>query len=78
MLKEFYAKAAEATALVQLNAEPEIFDSAYKGMGSENGGVVGMLEVIGNCLQKGPTCVMTLLGLYEETSGKLGKPDFEV
>merc|ERR1711865_886560 len=46
VLKEFYAKAAEATALVQLKAEPEIFDSAYKGMGSENGGVVGMLEVI--------------------------------
>merc|ERR1719473_2626924 len=46
VLKEFYAKAAEATALVEVNAEPEIFDSAYKGMGSENGGVVGMLEVI--------------------------------
>merc|ERR1711865_1103080 len=25
---------------------PEIFDSEYKGMQSENGGVVGMLEVI--------------------------------
>jgi len=46
VLKEFYAKAAEATAFVQLKADPEIFDSAYKGMGSENGGVVGMLEVI--------------------------------
>merc|ERR1719230_474752 len=44
VLKEFYAKAAEATALLQ--AEPEIFDSPYKGMQSENGGVVGMLEVI--------------------------------
>merc|ERR1712178_98054 len=33
----------EATAFVQ---EPEIFDSPYKGMQSENGGVVGMLEVI--------------------------------
>jgi prefoldin subunit 5 len=43
VLKEFYAKAAEATAFVQ---EPEIFDSPYKGMQSENGGVVGMLEVI--------------------------------
>jgi tetratricopeptide (TPR) repeat protein len=43
VLKEFYAKAAEATALVQA---PEIFDSPYKGMGSESGGVVGMLEVI--------------------------------
>merc|ERR1712232_331718 len=43
VLKEFYAKAGEATALLQ---EPEIFDSPYKGMQSENGGVVGMLEVI--------------------------------
>merc|ERR1719298_156190 len=46
VLKEFYAKAAEATAFVQKKAEPEIFDSPYKGMGGESGGVVGMLEVI--------------------------------
>merc|ERR1719189_2273114 len=45
VLREFYAKAGEATALVQQPA-PEIFDSPYKGMQSENGGVVGMLEVI--------------------------------
>jgi len=45
VLKEFYAKAGEATAFVQ-KAEPEIFDSPYKGMGAEGGGVVGMLEVI--------------------------------
>merc|ERR1719510_1338874 len=45
VLKEFYAKAGEATAFVQQPA-PEIFDSPYKGMQSENGGVVGMLEVI--------------------------------
>ena len=38
VLKEFYAKAAEATALVQ---QPEIFDSPYKGMQSENGLWVG-------------------------------------
>merc|ERR1711865_399956 len=44
VLKEFYAKAGEATAFVQ--AEPEIFDKPYKGMGAESGGVVGMLEVI--------------------------------
>jgi prefoldin subunit 5 len=44
VLKEFYAKAGEATALLQ--AEPEIFDEPYKGMGAESGGVVGMLEVI--------------------------------
>jgi len=43
VLKEFYAKAGDATALLQ---QPEIFDSPYKGMQSENGGVVGMLEVI--------------------------------
>merc|ERR1712014_565278 len=47
VLKEFYAKAAEATALLQQQPEaPEIFDSPYKGMQSENGGVIGMLEVI--------------------------------
>jgi len=45
VLKEFYAKAAEATSLVQ-KKQPEIFDSPYKGMGAESGGVVGMLEVI--------------------------------
>jgi len=37
VLREFYAKAAEATALMQ---EP------YQGMGGESGGVIGMLEVI--------------------------------
>jgi len=47
VLKEFYAKAGDATALVQQQPEaPEIFDSSYKGMQSENGGVIGMLEVI--------------------------------
>jgi len=47
VLKEFYAKAAEATALLQQQPEaPAIFDSEYKGMQAENGGVVGMLEVI--------------------------------
>jgi hypothetical protein len=47
VLNEFYAKAGEATALFQQQPEaPEIFDSPYKGMQAENGGVVGMLEVI--------------------------------
>merc|ERR1711904_26886 len=47
VLKEFYAKAAEATAFVQTRQEPpETFDKPYKGMGGESGGVVGMLEVI--------------------------------
>ena len=45
VLKEFYEKAAEATSLIQKD-EPEIFDAPYQGMQSENGGVVGMLEVI--------------------------------
>merc|ERR1719498_940514 len=47
VLKEFYAKAGEATALLQQQPEaPEIFDKPYKGMQGESGGVVGMLEVI--------------------------------
>lgn len=49
VLREFYAKAAQATALVQQSpAEdaPETFDGAYTGMGSSSGGVIGMLEVI--------------------------------
>lgn len=51
VLKEFYAKSGEATAFVQQGAKakqapPEIFDSEYKGMLPEKGGVVGMLEVI--------------------------------
>ena len=43
VLKEFYAKAGEATSFVQ---QPAIFDSPYTGMQSENGGIVGMIEVI--------------------------------
>merc|ERR1719198_166598 len=49
VLKEFYAKAGEATALLQQKQQPvapAIFDSPYTGMQSENGGVIGMLEVI--------------------------------
>merc|ERR1719262_895985 len=44
VLKDFYEKAGEATSFVQ--REPEIFDEPYTGMQSENGGVVGMIEVI--------------------------------
>mmetsp|Transcript_162137 Transcript_162137/g.296038 ORF Transcript_162137/g.296038 Transcript_162137/m.296038 type:complete len:673 (-) Transcript_162137:50-2068(-) len=44
-LKLFYEKAGEATSLVQ-RQEPEIFDEPYKGMQSENGGVIGFLQVI--------------------------------
>merc|ERR1719262_1190133 len=47
VLKEFYDKAATATALVQAgngqSPMPETFDEAYTGMAS--GGVLGMLEV---------------------------------
>jgi len=47
VLKEFYAKAAEATSLLQQQpTPPPIFEKEYKGMQAENGGVVGMLEVI--------------------------------
>merc|ERR1719223_1029078 len=50
VLKEFYDKAGDATALIQRCRQqpvaPEIFDSPYQGMQSENGGVIGMLEVI--------------------------------
>lgn len=48
VLREFYEKAGEATALVQKSSsgQPEIFDGAYNGMGGESGGVIGLLEVI--------------------------------
>jgi cell division septum initiation protein DivIVA len=47
ILKEFYAGAAEATALLQQQpVAPEIFDRPYQGMQAKNGGVLGMLEVI--------------------------------
>jgi len=43
VLKDFYAKAATATAMVQ---QPEVFDSPYQGNQGASGGVIGMLEVI--------------------------------
>lgn len=46
VLQNFYAKAGEATSLMQNPEAPEVFDEPYKGMQSENGGVVGMIEVI--------------------------------
>jgi len=50
ILKEFYDKAAQATALIQVkrgveDVMPETFDEPFTGTGGE-GGVVGMLEVI--------------------------------
>jgi len=50
VLQEFYAKAGQATALMQEGQQqpiPEAMDSKpYKGMGAESGGVLGMMEVI--------------------------------
>lgn len=48
VLKEFYAKAASATALVQAPAEdaPATFDAPYRGQQGSSTGVVGMIEVI--------------------------------
>merc|ERR1719498_506484 len=50
VLKEFYAKAAEATALVQAKGPaddaPATFDGAYQGNQDQASGVMGMLEVI--------------------------------
>jgi hypothetical protein len=46
VLKTFYDKAAEATALAQVPGAPKSFNKPYTGMGGSAGGVVGMLEVI--------------------------------
>jgi len=48
VLKDFYAKSADATAFAQQPASdaPETFDKPYQGMGASGGGVVDMLEVI--------------------------------
>merc|ERR1740121_3242780 len=46
-IADLSAAVAEATALLQQQpVAPDIFESPYKGMQAENGGVVGMLEVI--------------------------------
>jgi len=48
VLKDFYAKASDATALMQGPGDdaPATFDKPYTGMGGSAGGVVGMIEVI--------------------------------
>jgi DNA repair exonuclease SbcCD ATPase subunit len=51
VLKDFYAKSAEATAFAQQKQTPgedapETFDSGYTGMGTSGGNVVDFLEVI--------------------------------
>ena len=51
VLEEFYAKAADATSLVQTRQPEGISDKPYKGMGGASGGIIGMLEVIGVGLQ---------------------------
>merc|ERR1719478_1339744 len=48
VLKDFYAKSAQATALAQQPAAdaPETFDKPYKGLLAEGGSVVDFLQVI--------------------------------
>jgi prefoldin subunit 5 len=52
VLKEFYAKAAEATAFVQQKSQgpaddaPATFEGAYQGNQDQSTGVMGMLDVI--------------------------------
>merc|ERR1719162_2587850 len=50
VMKDFYAKAAEATAFAQQTGPaddaPETFDKPYQGMGSGGGNIVDFLEVI--------------------------------
>jgi len=48
VMKDFYAKAAEATALVQAPADdaPETFEKPYTGLLPEGGSVVDFLDVI--------------------------------
>merc|ERR1719291_619870 len=50
VMKDFYAKAAEATAFTQQSGPaedaPETFDRPYKGMGGDGGNIVDFLEVI--------------------------------
>jgi len=48
IIKDFYESAAGATSLAQGVTEdaPETFSEPYKGMQSDSGGIVGMLEVI--------------------------------
>jgi len=70
VLKDFYAKAATATALVQSKQPevdaPETFDTPYTGMGGESTGVVGMLEVIQSDFAK----LEAETGAAEDTAAK--------
>jgi len=71
VLKDFYAKAATATALVQKGKgpeddAPETFDTPYTGMSGESTGVVGMLEVIQSDFAK----LEAETGAAEDTAAK--------
>jgi len=46
VLEEFYAKAADATSLAQMDQPEGISDKPYTGMGGASGGIIGMLQVI--------------------------------
>lgn len=54
LLKNFYAKSADATAFVQASVPdaPETFDSPYTGMQPNAAGVIGVLEVVLSTLAK--------------------------
>jgi len=69
VLKDFYAKSADATALVQQPASdaPETFDKPYQGLLSEGGSVVDFLEVILTDFQR----------LESETAGDEAQEDDE-
>jgi len=69
VLKDFYAKSADATALVQQPASdaPETFDKPYQGLLSEGGSVVDFLEVILTYFQR----------LESETAGDEAQEDDE-
>merc|ERR1719217_1295355 len=72
VLKDFYAKAATATALVQGKGKgpeddaPATFDAPYTGMGGESTGVIGMLEVIQSDFAK----LEAETGAAEDTAAK--------
>lgn len=46
VLKDFYAKQADASLLQAATLAEEMAQAPYKGMGAGSGGIVGMLEVI--------------------------------
>merc|ERR1719238_2276751 len=63
VLKEFYEGASGATSFAQ---QPAIFDTPYQGMQAENGGILGMIEVIGSDFMR----LETETSAQEESSQK--------